>query len=76
MFYTDGVTEEPAGDAVFGEERLLPLLRTCVGLDAEAVAGRIEQAVLDFRAAPPRDDMAILVLRFLPDRLAHPAQPV
>ena len=76
VFYTDGVTEEPAGDVVFGEEHLVPLLRECVGLDADAVAGRIEDAVLDFRAQPPRDDMAILVLRFRPDRLADPVEPV
>jgi PAS domain S-box-containing protein len=76
VFYTDGVTEEPAGDVVFGEEHLVPLLRECVGLDADAAAGRIEDAVLDFRAQPPRDDMAILVLRFQPDRLADPGEPV
>ena len=76
IFYTDGVTEERAGDEVFGEDHLLPLLRECVGLDADAVAGRIEQAVLDFRAEEPRDDMAILVLRFVPSRVARPAQGV
>jgi PAS domain S-box-containing protein len=76
VFYTDGVTEERAGELVFGEDLLLPLLGKCVGLDADEVAGLIEQAVLDFREEEPRDDMAILVLRFMPGRVARPGRSV
>ena len=76
VFYTDGVTEEHAGDVVFGEQRLLPLLRECAGLDADTIAGRIERAVVEFGPQDPKDDMAILVLRFMPDRVARAAQGV
>ena len=76
VFYTDGVTDEHAGDVLFGEAHLVPLLRDCAGLDAGTVAGRIEDAVVQFRQQEPRDDMAILVLRFTPERVAGTAQAV
>jgi PAS domain S-box-containing protein len=76
VFYTDGVVEEPAGGRVFGEGRLEALLKEATGLDAETVAGRVEQAVLEFRDEELRDDMAILVVRFRPDRVAREAQDV
>jgi len=64
VLYTDGVIEARAPDgAFFGEERLLCLLRSCVGLDASTIAGRIESAVLDFQENGSRDDVAVLVLR-------------
>jgi PAS domain S-box-containing protein len=64
VFYTDGVTEARSPDgAFFGEERLLPLLRTCAGCDASSLAARVEDAVLDFQENDSRDDMAVLVLR-------------
>lgn len=64
VFYTDGVIEARAPDgAFFGEERLLCLLRSCTGLDAPTIAGRIESAVLDFQENGSRDDVAVLVLR-------------
>jgi PAS domain S-box-containing protein len=75
VMYTDGVTEEHKGKRVFGEDRLVALLRELVGSDAETIAGRIEQAVLDFGEPEPRDDMAVLVLR-LPPLVAESAQPV
>jgi serine phosphatase RsbU (regulator of sigma subunit) len=64
VLYTDGVTEarSPDGD-FFGEDRLCHLLRSCSGYDAEALAGRIKNVVLDFQEGYPRDDLAVLVLR-------------
>ena len=62
MLYTDGMTEARAPDGTFGEVRLVSLLRSSVGLDAPALAGRIERAVLDFQANDPHDDLAVLVL--------------
>jgi PAS domain S-box-containing protein len=64
VLYTDGVTEarSPDGD-FFGEERLHDLLRSCSGLDAASLAGRIKNVVLDFQEGDPRDDLAVLVLR-------------
>jgi sigma-B regulation protein RsbU (phosphoserine phosphatase) len=64
VLYTDGVTEarSPDGD-FFGEERLRRLLGSCSGCDAETIAGRIKNVVLDFQEGYPRDDLAVLVLR-------------
>jgi serine phosphatase RsbU (regulator of sigma subunit) len=75
VMYTDGVTEEHAGKRVFGEDRLIALLRELAGSDADGIAGRVEQAVLDFGDPEPRDDMAVLVLR-LREPVADTAQPV
>jgi PAS domain S-box-containing protein len=66
VLYTDGVIEEHAPGAVFGTERLASLLESCAGLDAKAIAGSIERAVLGFQPGSPRDDIAILVLRVRP----------
>ncbi|MFN2543224.1 MAG: PAS domain S-box protein [Actinomycetota bacterium] len=76
VLYTDGLTEERGGHRVFGEGPLERLLQDSIGLDAETLAGRIEQGVLEFRGEEPRDDMAILVMRFLPERVAPAAQGV
>jgi PAS domain S-box-containing protein len=75
VMYTDGVTEEHAGKRVFGEDRLIALLRELAGSDADGIAGRVEQAVLDFGDPEPRDDMGVLVLR-LREPVADTAQPV
>ena len=66
VMYTDGVTEEHAGNRVFGEDRLATLLASLAGQDADTIAGSVEQAVLDFGEPEPRDDMAVLVLRLRP----------
>jgi PAS domain S-box-containing protein len=63
LFYTDGVVEEHRAHEPFGEERLLEILRSCVGLSAENVAEKVERTVLEIRSESPRDDMALLVLR-------------
>ncbi|GAA4658130.1 SpoIIE family protein phosphatase [Kineococcus glutinatus] len=63
VFYTDGVTERRDGDAQFGERSLLELLRGGAGLDAQALARRVEEGVRDFSASAPRDDLAVLVVR-------------
>ena len=70
VLYTDGVTEEHSGTRVFGEDRLTALLGELAGQDADGIAGRVEQAVLDFGEPEPRDDMAVLVLR-VRDLVAH-----
>jgi PAS domain S-box-containing protein len=66
VLYTDGVVEEQEGGHVFGRDRLVALLESCVQLDAAGIAESIERAVLSFRPGPPRDDIAILVLRIRP----------
>jgi len=64
ILYTDGVVEARSPDGLFfGEERLMALLRSSVGLDASTIASRIESAALNFQEQAPRDDIAVLVLR-------------
>src|SRR5215218_7052206 len=64
VLYTDGVVEARSPEGTFlGEERLMTILRSLVGLDASTMASRMEGAVLNFQEQNPRDDIAILVLR-------------
>ena len=64
VLYTDGVPEARSPDgAFFGEERIERILHSSVGLDASALASRIENAVLEFQENDSRDDVAVLVLR-------------
>jgi serine phosphatase RsbU (regulator of sigma subunit) len=66
LLYTDGVIEQHDGDELFGEERLHSILSASSGERAEAIADRIERAVLSFQPNLPRDDMAVLVLQVAP----------
>ncbi len=64
VFYTDGVSEARSAAGLFGEERLVDLLKSCGGLGAAGIAERIENDVLAFREEDTMsDDMAVLVLR-------------
>ena len=64
ILYTDGVVEARSPDGLFfGEERLKAILHSSVALDASTIAGRIEDAVLNFQEQALRDDVAVLVLR-------------
>jgi serine phosphatase RsbU (regulator of sigma subunit) len=66
VLYTDGVSEEPI-PSVDGEEgRLAAVLRQCIGMDASAMAERIERAAVEWQRGGARDDMAILVVRIVP----------
>jgi serine phosphatase RsbU (regulator of sigma subunit) len=61
VFYTDGVTEvRRRRQEVFGHRELVALLETCAGLPPDAVAERVETAVLAASEGRLRDDMAIL----------------
>jgi len=63
---TDGVTERRDGQRMLGEEGLADVLETCRGMSAGLIAARLQRAVEEFAAQPPRDDMAVLVLRAVP----------
>jgi PAS domain S-box-containing protein len=64
ILYTDGVSEARSqADGLFGEERLIELLRTCASQDAAHIAERIEQRVLEFQDQGNGDDLAVLVMR-------------
>lgn len=63
VFYTDGVTERRRGRDLFGTERLRAAAAPLAGYSADVVAARLRSAAIGFSAEPPRDDIAILVLR-------------
>ena len=63
VLYTDGVTEVRAGrQEIFGHRDLAALLGRCGGLSADAVAQRVQDAVLEAAEGRPRDDIAVLVV--------------
>ena len=67
ILYTDGVIEagerEEGGRGGLDPARLGGMLGACVGVDADRIAQRIEDAVVEAEAGNPRDDAAIVVLR-------------
>ncbi len=70
VLYTDGVTDARAPARVLTQADLADVLRGCKGLDAAAIAERLERAATASNGDPrapvePRDDVAILVLRVL-----------
>ena len=63
LLYTDGVTEvRRRRREVFGLAQLSELLSTCAALPPDAVADRVEAAVISASGGRLRDDMAILAL--------------
>lgn len=63
IFYTDGVTERRRGRELFGLERLRRAAARLAGCSADVIAARLRTTTLSFSPDPPRDDIAILVLR-------------
>jgi PAS domain S-box-containing protein len=69
VLYTDGVTDARAPSRILTQADLTGLLRECTGLDAAAIAERLEHAATapvtsdETEVLEPRDDVAILVLR-------------
>jgi hypothetical protein len=68
VLYTDGVTERRGDGGLFGDERLLEVLRTGARLSAPAMASAVEEAVLHYGRHQPgaRDDLAVLVMQAIP----------
>jgi serine phosphatase RsbU (regulator of sigma subunit)/anti-sigma regulatory factor (Ser/Thr protein kinase) len=64
---TDGITERRDSRRLLldDDDGLAKVLARCGGLNAGAVAARIQRAAEDFGAGPRADDMALLVLRAL-----------
>jgi serine phosphatase RsbU (regulator of sigma subunit) len=65
LFYTDGLTDARAPEIIFSADDIASLMLTCAGLDAQATAARLEQAVLLPHTDTIRDDMAIVTLKVL-----------
>jgi serine phosphatase RsbU (regulator of sigma subunit) len=70
VFYTDGVTDAGGPAASLGEDQLAEVIGSCAGLGADAIAGKVEAAALNAEEGPPRDDIAVVVVRVAPD--GHP----
>jgi Stage II sporulation protein E (SpoIIE) len=60
------VTEPFDRAGVPAEARIVSVLWACAEEDAAAIAQRIEREVVEFTEGPPRDDVAIMVLRVRP----------
>jgi len=63
VLYTDGVTERRSGHQFLGEDGLATLLAGYGAAPADEIAEAVREAVENFDSTPPRDDMAVLVLR-------------
>ncbi|MGR6316659.1 SpoIIE family protein phosphatase [Micromonospora soli] len=63
IFYTDGVTERRRGRELFGVDRLRESAAPLAGYSADVVAARLRATAIGFSVEPPRDDIAVLVLR-------------
>lgn len=63
IFYTDGVTERRRGKELFGGQRLRDAAAPLASFSADVIAARLRTATIGFSAEPPRDDIALLVLR-------------
>ena len=66
VFYTDGVIETRGIGEPLDEARLAGLVGSCAGRGADAIAAEVERAARDSHGGPPRDDIAVLVLRVAP----------
>jgi serine phosphatase RsbU (regulator of sigma subunit) len=67
VLYTDGVIESRPIDRALGTGGLAELLAQAGGWSAEAIAELIEGAVEERSEGRQNDDVAILVVRVLPD---------
>jgi len=63
IFFTDGVTERRRGRELFGGQRLRDAASPLANYSAEVIAARLRTTTIGFSAEPPRDDIALLVLR-------------
>ena len=63
VLFTDGVLEARAGADFFGEERMVSLVRSLALEGAQGLADGILGAAMSFPAGPPRDGIAVVVLK-------------
>ena len=62
VLYTDGVTDTTAADRTTGG-RLEAFLATCAGSGASEIAEAVERDAVSSQDGPPRDDVAVVVVR-------------
>jgi PAS domain S-box-containing protein len=65
VLYTDGVTEATAADRALGSGRFEAFLASCAGGGAETIAEAVEREAVSSQHGPPRDDVAVVVVRAL-----------
>ncbi len=63
VMFTDGVTDARRRDEFFGEARLDDLIVNGRDSDPAELASDIASAVMAFQAGPPKDDIAVVVLK-------------
>jgi PAS domain S-box-containing protein len=68
--YTDGVTEATAADRALGSGRFEAFLASCAGGSADTIAEAVEREAVSSQGGPPRDDVAVVVVRALGGRAA------
>ena len=70
VLYTDGVTEATAADRAMGSGRFEAFLASCAGGGADSIAEAVEREAVSSQGGPPRDDLAVVVVRALGGRAA------
>jgi serine phosphatase RsbU (regulator of sigma subunit) len=77
VLYTDGITEARDGaGSMFGEARLVQVVRAARGQSAAAAHAALLGAVRDFAgASPPDDDITLLLLAREPGGAVDPKRP-
>lgn len=72
FMYTDGLIEaRPEGGEPFGEIRVAQAVAGCCCLDAQKVADELLGAAIEYSGGNLRDDIALLVVRFMEGKKKH-----
>ena len=67
VLYTDGLTDQHGPEGRIGRQGLEEVLSSSAGLDAAGISKSIERAIMNGNGQPLQDDVALVVLRVLPD---------
>jgi PAS domain S-box-containing protein len=64
LLYTDGVTEAAAPHRVWSADEIVSVAAGCAPCSAQELVDHVAEASLSGLSAPPRDDIAMLALRY------------
>jgi PAS domain S-box-containing protein len=67
VLYTDGLTDQPGPEGRIGRQGLEEVLSSSAGQDAAGISKSLERAIMNGNGQPLQDDVALVVLRVLPD---------